>query len=256
MKTEIIQVTPEMAKEMLSKNVINRKVSFPRVEEYRNQIETGTFLLTHQGIAFYEDGTLADGQHRLLAIIKANKPVCIQVTTGLPKSAATTIDQGRSRSLIDGVRIEGTYPWIAKVHISIVPVISFPKRLTNEQKLAFICLLKPHMIFATQCFLTNRKHLSNSVIQAAIVMAHYHGVDEVKLIRFAEVLANGQMGDKNEKVIIMLREYLLNNTSAGELERREKFLKIQRAIQAYVYDENIKRLCTPSEEIYTSKGLF
>ena len=40
-------------------------------------------MTTHQGIAFDENGVLQDGQHRLCAIVSANKPVDMMVTSGL-----------------------------------------------------------------------------------------------------------------------------------------------------------------------------
>jgi hypothetical protein len=180
----------------------------------------------------------------------------MMVTTGLPKNTAMSIDSGRRRSLIDGVKISGAAPWMEAKHIGLVPIITYPRRLTDGEKVRLLMLLKTHVIFAGQCFASNRRHLTSSVVHAAIAMAHYHGVDEAKLIRFAEVFFNGLMAEPNEKVIIMAREYFLSHTNSGEVDKNEKYLKLQRAIQAYVYDESVKRLVTPSDAIYSSYGLF
>jgi hypothetical protein len=256
MKTELLCITPDVAKNMLGHNPINRNLSERAVADFSKVILDGDWQITHQGIAFYEDGTLADGQHRLSAVIRANHPVYMMVTTGLAKDSAMSIDSGRRRSLIDGIKISGQAPWMEAKHIGLVPIITYPRRLTDMQKVDFLMLMKPHVEFAAQCFISNRRHLTSSIVHASIAMAHYHGVDEVKLIRFAEVFLNGIMGSANEKVIIICREYFLNNTNGGEVDKHEKFLKMQRAIQAYANDENVKRLVTPQDVIYSANGLF
>ena len=256
MKTELVRVTPAMAKNMLGNNLVNRNLSERRVTELSKVILDNDWQVNHQGIAFYDDGTLADGQHRLSAVVRADVPVYMMVTTGLSKEVAMTIDSGRRRNLIDGIKISGAAPWMEAKHIGLVPIITYPRRLTDMQKVDFLMVMKPHVEFAAQCFISNRRHLTSSIVHAAIAMAHYHGVDEVKLIRFAEVFLNGIMGDANEKVIIICREYFLNNTNGGEVDKHEKFLKMQRAIQAYANDESVKRLVTPQDVIYSANGLF
>ena len=72
MRTEYVTITPAMAKDMLLKNKINRDIKEYRITHWVWLMESQDWYTTHQGIAFYEDGTLADGQHRLLAIIKVN----------------------------------------------------------------------------------------------------------------------------------------------------------------------------------------
>jgi len=256
MNTQLLEITPDMARMMLDTNTNNRNLSERAVTQFATAMENDNWELNHQGIAFYEGGMLADGQHRLAAIIRVNKPIKMMVTTGMPKSTAMTLDSGRRRSLIDGVKISGAAPWMEAKHIGMVPIITYPRRLTDGEKVKFLMLMRTHVVFAAQCFVSNRRHLTGSVVHAAIAMAHYHGVDEVKLIRFAEVFFNGIMADANEKVIIMAREYFLGHTNGGEVDKNEKYLKLQRAIQAYVYDEGVKRLVTPAEPIYSAYGLF
>jgi hypothetical protein len=79
MKAEFKTVTPSMAEYYLGKNTANRRVSERRVRIYERDLLNGNFGTTHQGIAFYNDGSLADGQHRLLAIVKANLPAKLLV---------------------------------------------------------------------------------------------------------------------------------------------------------------------------------
>jgi len=256
MRTELLNITPAMAKAMLEKNVLNRDLSERAITNWSTQMQENDWQVTHQGIAFFDDGTLADGQNRLMAILRVNKPVPFLVTTGLPKSAAMAIDSGRKRSLIDGIKISGAAPWIQARHLQFVPVITHPKRLTDMQKIDFLNLIKPHAEFAIQCFATNRRHLTPSIIHAAIAMAHYHKVDEAKLIRFGEVFLDGAMAHPSERAIILVRDYFMNHTNSGAVDKNEKYLRVQRAIEAHANGEVTRRLIQPQEVIYSAEGLF
>jgi hypothetical protein len=256
MRTELVKITPDMARNMLGSNPVNRNISERSVSDLAKIMVNNDWQITHQGIAFYEDGTLADGQHRLSAVIKANIPVYMMITRGLAKESAMTIDSGRKRSLIDGIKISGAAPWMEAKHVNLVPIITHPKRLTDMQKVDFLIGMKPYVEFATACFVSNRRFLTGSIIHAALAMAAYHGEDYNKLKRFAQVFFDGIMSDPNEKVIILVREYFLSHTNGGDSDKHEKYLKLQRAIQAYCGGENVKRLIQPQEVIYSAEGLF
>jgi len=256
MRTELVKVTPDMARNMLASNPVNRRISERAVSDLSKAILNNDWQITHQGIAFYEDGSLADGQHRLTAVIKANVPVHMMITKGLAKDAAMSIDSGRRRSLIDGVKISGAAPWMEAKHINLVPIITHPKRLTDMQKLDFLVGMKPYVEFATEAFVSNRRYLTGSIIHAALTMAAYHKEDPEKLKRFARVFLDGIMADPNEKVIILAREYFLSHTNGGDSDKHDKYLKLQRAIQAYCAGENVRRLIQPQEVIYSAEGLF
>lgn len=92
-------VTPTLAQEWLKANVDNRPVCRPRVDLYVSLLKEGRFVLTHQGIAFYENGDLADGQHRLHAIAESQVSAHMMVTKGLPFDHVHAIDNGRPRSV-------------------------------------------------------------------------------------------------------------------------------------------------------------
>jgi hypothetical protein len=64
---------------------------------------SGHWRQTHQGIAFDEKGKLIDGQHRLAAIMMANKTISMPVTFDVPNNndQFTIIDRGLPRTLSD-----------------------------------------------------------------------------------------------------------------------------------------------------------
>lgn len=104
--TELRKIQPDTAKQMLATNTSNRPIRKNWVEQLSKIILDDEFISTHQGIAFDVTGKLIDGQHRLLACIKANKPITVQVTTGLPISAWYALDQGVNRSYSDLLEVD------------------------------------------------------------------------------------------------------------------------------------------------------
>jgi hypothetical protein len=106
-KTEIIRITPSIARLWLEKNTINRQIRRTVVEGYRAALERGEHRITHQGIAFSETGELLDGQHRLTAISEMPETFSLQmmVTRGLPHDAFQAIDIGLKRSHADILNI-------------------------------------------------------------------------------------------------------------------------------------------------------
>ena len=105
-KTEIQTITPKLAEYMLGKNMQNRNVSQSHVEKLSSDIKSGRWIFNGDPIRF-NGNKLIDGQHRLSAVIKANKPIKSLVVYGLESKAIQTIDTGKSRSLSCTLGIDG-----------------------------------------------------------------------------------------------------------------------------------------------------
>lgn len=108
MHTKTETITPDRAKEYLAKQVGNQRPLSPRkIEELAREILAGKWMLTHQGIAFNDRGELLDGQHRLHAIVQANKSVVMLVTYEAPTASFSKVDQNRPRTNADIYVISG-----------------------------------------------------------------------------------------------------------------------------------------------------
>ena len=102
-----VMVTPELARQLLEKNNHNRPVSEKRVNYYARQIEDGDWKLNGESIIVARDGTLLDGQHRLLAIMLAGVPIQALVVRNVDRKAFATIDGGSVRTIADIYGIDG-----------------------------------------------------------------------------------------------------------------------------------------------------
>lgn len=106
-KMEQVKITPSIAEAWLDKNVSNRKASRQAVGKYARDMQSGAWLCTGDPIKFNAAGDLIDGQHRLMACIKAGVGFDSFVIYGLPDNAKSVVDTGKSRSARDVLAMGG-----------------------------------------------------------------------------------------------------------------------------------------------------
>ena len=80
------------------KNKRNRKLDKKKVSQYSQDMKSGRWKLTSQTIAFDTDGFLADGQHRLQAIIESDATIESLIVFGSDPSAFDVLDIGKNRT--------------------------------------------------------------------------------------------------------------------------------------------------------------
>ena len=113
-KTEIVVITPEMAKIMMEKNVGNRNINDSRVALYSSFMKAGEWRQTGQCIICSEAGNVIDGQHRLEAIKKSGITITMVKTTVREKNGADLtavgmpIDLGQKRTIGNVIGISGS----------------------------------------------------------------------------------------------------------------------------------------------------
>jgi hypothetical protein len=251
-----ILCTPAMAEKFLKRNNKNRNLTASRVAHLVRQILDGHWVLTHQGIAFWDDGTLADGQHRLTAIAKAGVAVPILVTTGLPKPAIHAIDGGKPRSTTDimhfvGIDVSTNVVAAARVlymqrEMARVDGTSWPAQtIATETLQRFISFVMPALEFGA--ITTSAKGLSHSCLQAAIASAWFTE-DREKLARFKHLVTVGLDAAQHESAAMRLRDYLMTTplTRGGGTARHEIFQRCCTALRAFLEGRGLTKLyCRP-----------
>ena len=105
MKISIIELTPELARELLAKNNKNRRLSSNIVVKYTNEIKKGNWTLTGEPVQVLKNGNLGNGQHRCEAVIKANKSIPIVLMEDIEDNALNFMDTGKVRNKRDVVSI-------------------------------------------------------------------------------------------------------------------------------------------------------
>jgi len=100
-RVEIMTVTPQMAERWLPANTRNRHIRWKAVDRYAEDMASGRWRFTGEGIKFSRSGRLLDGQHRLLAIVKSGASVQMVVSTNLDEDAQDNMDTNIKRSGAD-----------------------------------------------------------------------------------------------------------------------------------------------------------
>lgn len=101
-------MTPSWAAEILKNNTHNRSIRESQVAQIAEDIRLGLWMLTPQTVSIATDGQLLDGQHRLMAVVLAQRPVEMMLATDCPKESFAAIDIGRARTAGDILTIEGS----------------------------------------------------------------------------------------------------------------------------------------------------
>ena len=112
-------VTPDFAKYLLSNcNGVNRKKKNNGITQIQREIELGRWKVTHNGVLLFQDEAgeywVFDGQHRLEAILRSNKPAEMIVYVTRDKEVFKVIDQGINRSLPDILKLPSNVTSTAK----------------------------------------------------------------------------------------------------------------------------------------------
>ena len=101
-KIVIRELTPALAKELLSRTVINRKISRARVDQYKRLILAGEWRFTsNHTMAVSKKGALLDGQHRCMAVVEAGKTIFVILTYGWDDDVFPYLDRAAGRTASD-----------------------------------------------------------------------------------------------------------------------------------------------------------
>ena len=107
MKAELLSITPAFAELLLKSNTANRHVTESHVAYLVKEIKAGRWKVNGDTIRISKSGLIIDGQHRLLAIVRAGVTIESWVVTGLPDDVFDTIDVGKRRSPGDTLECRG-----------------------------------------------------------------------------------------------------------------------------------------------------
>lgn len=101
-------ITPSLAKQILEKNIKNRRIKQPTIDRYVKDMTIGKWKEdTGEVIKISKNGVVLDGQHRLTALIKANVNLFFHIAYDIEDSVYTVLDSGSLRNSSDSFKIEG-----------------------------------------------------------------------------------------------------------------------------------------------------
>lgn len=107
MKTEVRNITPKIAEQLLDLNKLNRRIKESTISAYVKQMKAGKWRLTGESIKISNSKILLDGQHRLLAVVRSGATVPMLVISELEDEIFNVLDTGSLRTAGDVLSIAG-----------------------------------------------------------------------------------------------------------------------------------------------------
>lgn len=134
--TAFFDIDQEMAAIILDKhNKHNRGLGLPKAQEYADAMRRNAWKRVHQGIAFYDDRNVADGQHRLAAILLSGVTVPLNVMRNFEESAMEVIDTGKPRTAADALELQKICQPYSKLAAKISePLMKYEELRINTRK--------------------------------------------------------------------------------------------------------------------------
>jgi hypothetical protein len=250
MKTEEQLITPEMAKDYLTRNTRNRKLRKSVVEQYARDMRHGRWLLTHQGIAFNCDGTLLDGQHRLEAIILSQTSVWMNVSRGVASESQIAMDDHAKRTaanaigLVKNIALSDKQIGVIRAVVELGSSMDRNKGRTTKQELGdLVKVFEKPLRFLDEWFPVSERGITSAPVQSAIALAWFYVSDMERLRFFCDVLSGRSLAENSgDKAAVTLREWLLKTGMKHNATRIEGFKKTQRAIVGFLERKELGKL--------------
>ena len=271
METRMELVTPAKAEAWLDANRTNRKLREGIAEKYAEDMRHGRWTQCTAPIAFYKDGDLADGQHRLFAVIESGQPQEFVVMRGLSREDGLNIDTGLNRSLVDAGKISGLDTGLSNELIAYSRGVveghqgasrkkdetgtKASKGLSNADKLQMVAAHREAVTWVIHNGPKGR-NLRNGPIMCALARAWYWEADKDRLKRFAEVFQTGFADHQDESAAIALRNYFMTKPNlTATATWRDTFLKAQNAISYFMKHKKLTVIRHTEDEPYPLKKL-
>lgn len=255
MKASVEHITPSKAEQLLNRNTINRKLREGVVEKYASDMRAGLWTECTAPIAFYEDGELADGQHRLFAIVESGKGQTFPVIRGIQRVAGLNIDTGFGRTLLDNARISGRDDLnLSHNLIATARVVENRKRdkqrgFSNAERVVWI---EKHQEAARWAIANGPqgRSIGNALVWGAIARAYYHEEDKERLEYFGRVIQRGFSNGEEDSAGVSIRNYLQALPSQSAVPWDELFLKVQNAIWYFMRKKRLTVIKRVEDERY------
>lgn len=106
-KIERVLLDPDAAHDILAGNHNNRTYTRGLIRRLAATITAGEYLFNGQPIQVAADGTLLDGQHRLMACVLAQVPIDTLIIWNATLESQETMDLGKARTVADILRLRG-----------------------------------------------------------------------------------------------------------------------------------------------------
>lgn len=245
--TRQIMLTPKIAKELLERNINNRKVSESTVDNYARDMLAGAWTEAESMIMVGKDGTLYNGQHRCLAVVKSGVTIPATIRTGVSDEARLNMDGGKKRNVgenYDMAKGEMNGKQLFELARAILVIVASRNQSSPFEKNKVLERHRTGIDWAVGAFPGIRTGVGAASIRGAMAFVydaiwHSQKSQLPKVEEFAEQLRTG-VGILSETEPVMLLRRSLEVKK--KISPRDLSVKTMRAVMAHLRDEKISIL--------------
>lgn len=248
MKSEVRTITPDDAKEMLRGNTRNRPIRRTHTDRLAEEMRSGKWVLNGVPIIF-NGRLLIDGQHRLLACVKAQKSFTTLVVSDVAADSFLTIDVGSKRTAADTLATKGEKHYAtlaaAATIVSIYDSGKMGERLTSAGGNNRTVAEAMKKYIALRNSVAHCVPMSTKIIPVSIMSASHYifsRIDSVRADHFIERLATGVDVQKDSPMSSLRDSLIENYTNPRKHTRGYVFSLVIKAWNAERTDKLLKRL--------------
>jgi hypothetical protein len=258
--SEHLLITPEQARNILAtRNGKNRAVRPNTVAKIANDIKEGRWQCTHQGIAFDETNVLIDGQHRLHAIVQANRPCEMLVTYNVSRKTFSVLDCGVSRTASDNLAYANVprAKLVAPAIKHILLYYRFPKRtwsnipFPTHSEISNFYAQHSDVIDQISALVTETTRQFKKINPTGLAVACYFAVESghslTTISTFCHGLGNGA-GLSSENPLLIYRQFVINLKRAAPIDRNLQQYStacLIKVFNCWVSNKNMKQFKAP-----------
>lgn len=237
-------ITPEVAENFLGHNYVRQRMMLqPDVRKLARDMAEGRWNEEIVNpIRFTKEGTLIDGQHRLMAVVKSGKSVWMWVQTDLSESDFEYIDLGRKRVPADFIDSKNrtTLASVAKfaycTRKGTAPITSILAGYLNvspKEKPSDVCVIKEaQMPLVEEASCLGRRIRTSTKCGFPAIFGF--GAWLIKWLMLSEVIAGAKVEEYVEDILSItptqstsvIVAYLKNKTLLGKRFSKDELLTL------------------------------
>lgn len=235
--SRIIDIDPASAAAILTeRNKGNRPPKPNKVQQFANDIANGAWGLTGDTLKFAPDGRLLDGQNRLAASVRANRPFKTHVVFGIDPGLFGRMDIGKPRNPADVLHIAG-YKYASTLASALRWAYLLDTNPYNRETFRpeFVLeLARDHYPDIEESIKYGRdinRQFAHPAGQAAALIYKFAKSDKAKALEFLQAWLKGQRNGKYQ--IIDTMQALLHSQKANNNGRIHELTRAAVIIKAW-----------------------
>lgn len=254
-----IEITPELASQLLAQNKSNREVSKANLRFIEGQFNSGRITFNGETVKFTKEGKIMDGQHRLMASVNTRKSFPTLIAFGLEPKSFTTVDIGKIRTASDIISVEGyEHPKVLASTAKLVMAIKTGSRgltlgglkgtkFDNQDVLDFVETQKDFVERTLEARELWAQMPSPRFLPCHVFCTMFFLFSERNIVaaeKFMEGLAIGSNLEKNSPILLLRTTFQKwqNETKNIRHTSFDRCIVITKAWNAYRTNKEIKRL--------------